>query len=68
MKPTVRSSTVADRSGYLLFPAKPSMRLAEISERARLRALAARLVRFDRLATITHLRALSMIDRLGMPA
>ena len=45
---TVKRSTVADKAGYQLSPIQPSLRLAEISERARLRAMTVKLVRFDR--------------------
>lgn len=65
MKPAVRSSTVADRAGYQLSPIQPSMRLEEISERARLRALATKLIRMDRLAEIAHQRMLAALDSWG---
>lgn len=67
MKPAIHS-TVADRAGYQLSPIQPSMRLEEISERARLRALATKLIRMDRLAEIAHQRTLSMIGTWGIAA
>ena len=53
---------VNDRNGHQLAPMQPSLRLPEISERARLRAKAFSLVRSDRIAIAVHTRMLAWLD------
>lgn len=62
MRSAVRRSAVDTCYGESLAPIQPSLRLDEISERARLRAKAAKLIRQDRLSIVAHQRMMSWLD------
>lgn len=61
-KRPILTIVIADRDGDALAPVQPSLRLAEISERARISARAARLAEAERADVAYHREVLNWLD------